>query len=76
MSFWVEVHCDAAVKGTDKPARMNDSGCASFNSENPGALADRVTVAGKNAKSAAIQAGWKRLYFGWCCPSCERKLRP
>jgi hypothetical protein len=75
VSFWIEIHCDAPMKGLPvRDARINDRDCASFNNDNPGSMGAQVMATKKAVIADALASKWTRRSFGWCCPSCTRKL--
>lgn len=66
MSYWVELHCDVALKDRAPSCRSRQRDCPG-GMVSYGGTVKRVT---KGLQEIAKQQGWRRYSEGWVCDQC------
>lgn len=82
MSWWLEIHCDELLGGTD-PDNILQQLCFTHRNDNVMGGApnsgESLRRAITNLKRQAIREGWRRTRKGdrihWICPGCQKGLK-
>lgn len=71
MAFWIELHCDKKIDGSN---RYGEPACYSHQADGPGVLTYntnvQVVAALRALRKDALRLGWKRDGQIWICPNC------